>query len=721
MWMLKSSLRSFFELKTLNGRREARCLHCDKRYPEGESTGNMAKHVRALHPAAWKAKEGKILKTPPRNVTFRRLESLRVSQWVADEHRRKIGELETLMLVVEHALPLSLVQSASWAKWNDRCSPNSSIKSSTTLVKKLHLYQKHMNRSLRLNLRDSQFANIQFDIWISPGGESFLGVMVSFAPNLLNKSILQQAKTPKILLNNSGCAQSTHLIDFVSLGTEKITDKHLCETLLLVLEKYELKDMTATITMAKNPCNESLFAALVYKVFGSPKPFAHRMFGKTREIYCMVYALNLQLERGTKLLFGCPIFSNACERINSFARVTGASSHTNAGLKIPEIRFIPVNSSHRWTSIWSQLNTFFNNFSQYEAWYIQLINNGQEDLASKLGNCINIESRAIKLLEYFVQSFAIFNDLITKLQQDGFDHLANGVPTSYLLESYYKMCAKVLNGARVAKSRAGYDFSCLNGSVSLAPEDKEIVLDALQIAGCMHQEFMGHVRNNPLYYVAVILDPSAKTDAIYKMMSPEEASERTIEAQMFLNRFLEEYRENSVIQDQASADENPYHASSSMYFDRRCLSTNGDSQGSVGSVNEEEAGSRGSISEWLNYQEEPLCSVKSREDAIAWWYERRQKYPVLFELSVSLLYTRLSTCSIQRCFSSAVDVMKEDKNCPENKNFESLMVLRDRFTKFGFFDGPALDPNFSDGVSDESSGGEAVFLEDHGLSEFDGS
>ncbi|CUS23148.1 putative transposase of the Rover hAT-like DNA transposon [Lachancea quebecensis] len=720
MWMLKSSLRSFFELKTLNGRKEARCLYCDKRYSEGESTGNMAKHVRALHPAAWETKDSNVLKVLPRDVALERLEPLRVSQWIADERRRNLGEVETAMLAVEQFLPASFVQSASWARWSDRCSPRSNIKSSTTLIKKLGTYQKHMNKSLQMNVRDSQFANIQLGIWTSDTGESFLGVMVSFAPNLWNKKMLEQAKTFKILLNNCGQAQSTHLVDLVNLGAENYTRKHLRDALILVLERYELKDKTATITVANNSCNESLFTALVYSVFGSSKPFAHRMFGKTRKIYCMIDLLNSQAERAINLLFCYPVFFDACDRINNFAKAARLTSHGSTCLEIPEIAFVPENSQFRWSSVWSQLNTFIRNYFQYEAWHVQMIENGQElqeELASRLRSCVNLESRAIELLEYFVKTFAIFYDLVTKLQQDGFDHLANGVPASYLLESFHRMCVKASNGARVTKSRAGYDFSCLNGSASLKLEDKEIVLDALRLAGCTHQEFMSHVRNNPLYYVAVILDPSAKIDTIYTMMSSEEASERVFEAKIFLDGYFKKYRENSLSQGQPLPDENSNHSSSNIYFDRRCLSTTRNEQESGGDPNEEKARSLGCVDEWSKYQEEPLHPAKSREGAIAWWYERRQKYPMLFELAVSLLYTRLSACSIEQCFQLAAKVMRDDRKRLKYNNFKTLMVLRDRFTNFGFFDGQPSDPVFSDGDSDDLLAAEDVALDDQNLPE----
>lgn len=52
---------------------------------------------------------------------------------------------------------------------------------------------------------------------------------------------------------------------------------------------------------------------------------------------------------------------------------------------------------------------------------------------------------------------------------------------------------------------------------------------------------------------------------------------------------------------------------------------------------------------------------------------------------MSLLYTEISSCDVERCFSLAGRVVRKDRARLHYKNVQTLMLLRDRFLKFGFY------------------------------------
>ncbi|SCU86786.1 putative transposase of the Rover4 hAT-like family [Lachancea mirantina] len=690
-WMMKSSIRSFFELNTIDGQLKAKCMYCGKQYSEGDCVGNMAKHVRALHPNAFKAK-GKVLKTRP----------MKVAQFITDERKRNPGIFGTAMLVVEQLLPLSFVLSPAWASYSELCSTQATIRSRSTLVKKLKLYSTNMNETLLANLKESQFVNIQLGIRTASDGESFLAMMVSFAPNIWDPKTLDLANNPSILLNNSGKAHNNHILDFTSLGDRKRTGEDLSKTVLSLLQKYELTEKMATLTMDGASANESIFFELCYGAFNALSPFAHRLFGKIRYIRCASNILNLQIEAATRALLKNTRFLNAFAKLQKLAKIMRQSSRMSCSLRLKKIPLLPLETPSRRIYLWSLLRVFLDNHGKYQAWHSQLLEDGQEDLALKIEECICFDKRTMELCKYILQTLRLFNDLNLKLQRDNFNHLSNGVPLYYLLQHFYDTCAKASSGSRITKSRSTYDYSFLNGSADLNCEDKKHVLDAVDFAGALHQEYMSYVRCNPLYYVAVMLDPTSKVEGIFDMTTPEEGTARVLEAQAFIKKYMRECGPEKESGSQQIV-ENPIRSlsRSSLYFNKEDLSAEESSESSAHGTELQNASSEGYTEEWIQYQQEPKLVAKSNEEAICWWYERRQKYPKLFKLAISLYYTKLSACNVGECFSLAGTVMTKDSRRLKHVDFGTLLVLRDRFTKFGFLDCSSTDSNDSDYALDD--------------------
>lgn len=59
------------------------------------------------------------------------------------------------------------------------------------------------------------------------------------------------------------------------------------------------------------------------------------------------------------------------------------------------------------------------------------------------------------------------------------------------------------------------------------------------------------------------------------------------------------------------------------------------------------------LSEWESYKRKSLLDEGTRKDCMAWWYDRRSKYPNLFKQALSLFYTSLSTSSVEQLFSES--------------------------------------------------------------------
>ncbi|SCW03379.1 putative transposase of the Rover4 hAT-like family [Lachancea fermentati] len=700
-WMLKSSLRSFFDVRVVDARKEARCIYCGKRYPERESTGNMAKHVRALHPAAWSAKNAGVSKrqeagaprtAPPKHPA----QSLQVSGWIRGQREHNAGVFHTATLAAEQFLPLSFVQSVSWTRLSDSSALRPSVKSTATLVQKLGLFSQHMNETLASNLENSQFANILVKTWTAPHGEALFAVMVSFAPNIWSDPALEAANDPRILFNNSGAAQNTHLLDFSSFGAKMPNGEYLCEVLISLLHRYNLAGKVSTITMDSAVRNGSLFTSLVFDHFGASNPFAHRLFGRVRYIRCAAHVLDLQFERIAAVLLKYAVFSKPYRKIQRFAESTRSSPRLSACLREQNIPPMPAESLCQWTSAWSQLSAFLANFRAYRTLCEQLLENGHQDLAREIQENIEVDKRALELFKYFVGVFELFNDMSMKLRQDDFNHLANGVPIFYLLDHFYKICAKASNGSRISKSRAGFDFSCINGSSDLQAEDREVVFDAIKLADATHQEYMCYFRANSLYYVAFLLDPAAKEDAMYKMMSAEEAAGKMLDARLFIEAFLKESGEADKHHG-PTAIEKPFslRLAPSLHFDLNDLSTDENPHGDTNHSGNVEAGENSHVREWITYLRASKPPLRTKDEAIKWWYAHRQNYPQLFKLAISLFYTKLSTHDLEMCFSLPGRVMR--RNGTGHKTFKTLVLLRDRFSKFGFFD---QAPESPDGVTD---------------------
>lgn len=679
-WMERSSFKSHFQFFFPQGRKVARCNYCGKTYKEGESTGNLSKHITAVHSSV--IREKKVFKLQTLDTLSKRSKSLRLTEALTRECNKNPATLETLLLITEGFLPFNFVRLNTWSYLNRKYAGNSFIQSRSTLTKRVQHFRDYLNDTLRHNLKETTLVNVQLDIWTASNSQSFLAIMVSFAPNILNTELLESVNNSKLLLNIRGEARNTHLLDFVSLGDKRHTGKNICDIFMSVMEEYELVDKLGTITMDNASNNGNFHVHLLYDHFNNLNPTGHRMVGKVRFIRCASHVLNLQFQKVINNLSQNSLFFNAFKRIRKLAKIMRYSTAINSSLKTNKLPLIPYESPTRWLFTWNQVKVFLENYKAYKNWLNVIKEDGQDYLVNRIQDHMTFDSKTINLLAYFIECGKIFDYINRKFQDDEYNNLPQAVPLYYLLGHYYKSCLNVSTGKEIPKSNKGMDFSFLNGPSSLSSDEKNIVLEAINESYLCYQNYLSYVQANPLYYVAVMLDPTAKHEQLYKTMEIDEFNLRMNQVKNFIRMYLNEQR-NELNNSQLASTEPSVVGREEDYV--RCFNvheqpppTESYSPNSVYDDSE-------SLEEWHQYQSEPVASGQSRIDAIRWWHANRRNYPSLFKLAMSLYYTKISSCDVERCFSLAGRVVRKDRARLNHRNVRTLMLLRDRFSNFGFY------------------------------------
>ncbi|QLQ82447.1 hypothetical protein HG537_0H02090 [Torulaspora globosa] len=667
-WMERSSFKKHFNFLYLNNRKRAKCIYCGKMFKEGESTGNLSKHITAVHPNVDKRKESKVSEVVPED-----LKPLRLSGSLMQEVLENPGVLETLLLITEGFLPFSFVRSRSWRMINRTYAVNALIDSTETLYTKIKLYKKVLNETLQLNLKDTTMVNVHFNIWTSPSNVSFLAVMVSFAPNILNMELLEQANDAKILLNNRGESRNCHLLEFVNLGRKRLTGANIYKVFGDILIRHKLVDKLGIITMNNATNNEPLDKSLFYDYLNKIKPSRYQMLGKVSVIGCANHVLNLIFERIIKTLSEDPRFREVFRKVTKLAEVMRNSTAINASLKERGIPLIPYESETRWINTWRQITVFLQNYPAYSEWFKALDPKSHTHIIKQIQTIIAFDERTIQLLTYFVKCCNIFSDLNSTFQNGEFNNLPQGIPLYYLLSHYYKQCRTALTGNHIPKT-SGMDY--FNGPESLSMDDKRIVLEAIRESYTYYQDDLSDLEANPLFYVAVILDPTAKQQKLNELMEEADVEFKMSKVNSFIRNFLKVQKLRYDTEEALKALKENRNNDDLLSFNIR-LAPDPSKLSPPPPVEAEKNDE--SLEEWERYQKEPVIPGDSREEAVKWWYDHRHSYPTLFPLAMSLFYTKFTSNDVEKCFS-----ITERLDRPYN-DIATMMILRDRFSNFGLY------------------------------------
>ncbi|SCU94239.1 putative transposase of the Rover4 hAT-like family [Lachancea sp. 'fantastica'] len=709
-WLSNSNLHGFFEFPIIQGRKFAQCLYCGKQYPAGESRGNLSKHVRNAHPEGYKKRNNRGKRSRTLEAFGKRSNALRVSRAIEDEYKKNPESFQSVMLVVEGFLPFSWVELDTWGIINSTRGSNF-IQSKSTLVKKLDLYATYMEDCLASNLKDTHLVNVLLDVWTASNGESFLAIMVSFVPNIFNETTLRLATDPSIFFDRSGKAQNTHLLDVQSLGTNRYTAKYTHASVSSLLEKHKLLDKVATLTMDNAENNGSFYSHLLDDTLKLYKPTAHRLFRRVRYIRCASHVLNLQFQKLFDHLHSNRIFADAYAKIVKMATIMRSSTRIATSLRNSKIPFIPLDCPTKGMLKWHQIQKFLANRSVYAMWCKKLEEMGDAKFAAKLQKYLIFDSRTTHLLKYFVETCGLFNTIALQLQQDDYNCLSSGVSFYYLLDHYYRASSQAAEGAIISESSSAINFSHLNGSSALHPEDKELVLEAMAHAQESHLEYFSEVQTDPIYCLSVLLDPRLKTEKLHRIMYTSEANQRIRLCELFIKNYFKEYESVRPPKEDATGVKPTQDVNHNVLdFDKQKLAIK-----DLSSSNEQRTdGNMVQTEEWINYLGEPLLAATSREAAITWWFDRRLRYPRLFKLAMSLFYTKISTCDVKKCLSLADKVMQKKRKRSLGKDVRTSMVLRDRFQNFNFY-----KTNESSSLTEEHDRGASEFEANIGGSDVD--
>ncbi|SCU95654.1 putative transposase of the Rover4 hAT-like family [Lachancea sp. 'fantastica'] len=679
--------------------RKPHTKYCKKCYNEGESTGNMSKHVRALHRSLMEDQNGKISKPKVSDSRAEMRRVLRISQSISNEYEKNVQNFRTALLAAEGFLPLNIVEAESWGPFTKRRDQlQAPIRSKAAFVKMLKTYSAMLDQTLCLNLKDTQFVNVQLNIRTARSGESYMGLMVSFAPNVWNTKTLDEVEDHNILMNDEGAAKNVHQLDYVCLGGKPPKPVNVLTVLLQLLRKYELTEKVATITMDTASLNASLYQSLVLSLSDDKNCVASRLVGKARYVRSASHVLDAQVDAIVLELSKYSDFANALHSIKMIAKITRRSTRIRLSMKKDKVPFLPLETSTRGMYIWRQVNAFLKASTKYTIWFLKHEENGDKDIVSMLREYIHFDQEILKLLQYFVHSLQPLYDLSSKVQNDAYNHLSNGVPLYYLAEEFYFFCQRASEGSRIPRAAKGPDFSCLNGAPELTRAHKLFVLNSILKTRASYDKHMVSIRQDPLSYVAVILDPGARTEALDKMMPREEAEERVGEAYDFLKSYLQRMDEPVASNPSKSCQPHGFGNNEDFIFDQAIIS-----KFSYAPTSDEDATSiqesRAELMQELgSYLEEKKLEERTKETAIAWWYKNRKKYKRLFPLAVSLFYTKLSSCEVEKTYPLASRFTKRGRGWLSSGTFRLLLLLRDRFDKFGFYKLGAMPlRNFFDG------------------------
>lgn len=335
--------------------------------------------------------------------------------------------------------------------------------------------------------------------------------------------------------------------------------------------------------------------------------------GKVRFIRCTNHVLNLQFQKIISNFLQCSIFSNAFTR--KLAKVMRYSTGINASLRKHNLPLIPYELQTRWIFKWRQVKIFLENYQAYRDRLGDVKDAGREHLVSRVKDHLTFDSKSIELLTYFVESCKIFDYLDSKFQENDYNNLPQVIPLYYLLEHFYKCCLVVSTGKEIHKLTKTMDFSHLNGPSTLSLEEKNIVLEAINDAHFCYQNYLSYIQSNPLYYVAVMLDPTAKHEQLYKAMNADEFTIRMNSVTSFIRSYLSE--ENSTRCEDRDAAQVSYEEE---VCDDDYRSFNVHEQPRLAQLPESESTPTNDdnevLKEWHQYQKEPIICGKSRKEAV---------------------------------------------------------------------------------------------------------
>lgn len=715
-WMEKSRFRSYFTISYVAGRKTAACIYCGKVYKEGESTGNLSKHITNVHAVQYRPRENRVSKktAPDTGPAAKRTGSLQLSGRLAAEMRSNPGAFVSVALATELLLPPRSAESASWGMLANMLTGASLVTSADAMVGKLDSYLRDLDESLAENLEKSAFVNVHLGSWAAANGRSYIGVSASFAPNILDEEGMQAARDARVLLGSHGEPANCHLLDFAELGDQGQTDGEIDGCVLNILRRFGIAEKIATITVDRTPGSAAFHSRLVEDHLKIMRPEVFQLVGGVRLIRCASHMLDALLQQIVETLAANEPFETAFSKLAGVAEEMDRNPMLRASVEKLGVPCLPSGRQARGTDRWQQMDVFLRHREGYLNWYIGSGSSRQLAVAKKqIRELVTHTSEIVGQLQYFVDCCAIFKSYSDVLQKDENNSLLSGVPMCYTLSYFFGLCERAARGVKIPKAAdSNDDFSFLSEPAELPLTARRAVLDAVLASRKSFETYFEHLKANPLYYVAAILDPTSDFENLQRVMAEEEAEARLQQVDTFVRSYLracESLGRNTVA---GAAGATPAsspvgrlqtaprtHSSPKSFFkvnihSVKLLPTEGDLEevedttknNSQRPAKQPSAEEDGALKEWELYTQEDTIYDGSRQDALQWWYDHRLKYPNLFTLALSLFYTRLSTSGAGGPFSASEQMAHpgcEDSGAQDER---TVTLLKGRFAGFALYD-----------------------------------
>ncbi|CEP61758.1 putative transposase of the Rover hAT-like DNA transposon [Lachancea lanzarotensis] len=595
------------------------------------------------------------------------------------ECERNPGSVWTIGLLTVNQLSLRLVENPVW-NWINATQPETAlINSRETVNEKVELYTSWFDDALIAAMEHTDFINLELDIWSNRNGRSYLGIAASFVPNLLNEKLLKE-QGQQALLNSFQMPSNSHLLECVEITDSSHKDKHLLKNVAKVLKKYKITDKVSSITSGNAARNTS---ANSYPLHDLLKPVKPKAFLKTNDfhhIHCASHTINTLFQDIVTELQNDETFNSGLEHIRSLAATIEHTPTLRSSLADAGLSLIPLETEKHSFLVWNQIAVFVENYDKYVLWCRTLqASAAHQRFHKNLKTLIDLPDATKHLLAYFVSCCSIFQHLEDTLQNDSLSNLPNAVTFYYTIKGYFELC-KVAEVETIETAAEGYfDYTFINGAQGVPENTKAIVLKAVLSGKPKFEEYFEDFSRNDIYFVGAFLDPSLKFDCFNELIGGKEGEYHALRVETYIKHYLAQCRFKSS---KPGPCINTATTRMKNFQVNKLLRPNRRQKQSTRTYVLEGIKA---FEEWESYKAESQLSSDSTTDAVRWWYSRRAIYPNLFPLALSMLYTKFSTCGIERTFSTCEKLVRKKKSHSGSAHIKHLMVLRDRFTAFGVF------------------------------------
>ncbi|SCU82361.1 putative transposase of the Rover3 hAT-like family [Lachancea meyersii CBS 8951] len=670
-WMHRSSLRKHFHVTYSSGVKLATCVHCGKGFKERKSTGNLSKHIKNIHPHLFIPGRDRSRNVDSSNCRSLAIQKPRLPSFIVAASTERPEEFFEIDLLIEKQLPLSITSTKAWKRFTKNTIGTLAKPRSSISLEKISMYLQSFDNELIDRMQSTDYINLVPCVHRAKTGEAFLTVTASFIPGLLkNKFPFYPVGDTRNSRGSSSTVKETHLLDFISLDAIEKGHASLDSEFTNILGRFDISRKVLLLT------NDLAWQTLAERF---PVNIGHKLGGEVNDlgsIRCASEMLETLLALITSELVKNGKMKKAFERLGKLGELINESETVKESLVNRGIFPVPTGSNMTAMCIWQQAFVYLTYHDQFINWTksAKFIEAAEE--FREIEECSQTIDESYQCLEYFVACCSIFQHLDKLIQKDDFNRLSNAATLYFTLKHYYDACHSAVFGKIVQTPGESFDFSFINGNKELPDTIKLEVLNAVHQSLSEFANYFQLFKNNDMYFVAVMLNPTMRIDSFRNFMTSLDAEHYYERTKVIIEQYMK-YQESvgvhpdktSVVRTVTICGEIPKVPNFNFELSvqsNRDLPDRGSSR-----------------KEWDLYLHEVEATQGQDFDALNWWHSRQEKFRGLFPLAVSLLTTKFSISSSP--VPAVVEKMLAGKGLgAASDNHARLQVLlQDRFQKFG--------------------------------------